>query len=297
MNPNLACPCEGDPGRGVPYFAGVEVGPDLILAGIFNAELRLLGKTKHSTKRERGTQTVIERIGRCLHYAADECDLSLEQVAGIGVAVPGWVDLATGVVQSAPALGWTDAVPLQTELERLISTAPIRVANVHNLGALAIRALELDSEPRDLAAIFVAPEITLALLHDGAWLDLQNLEAVSGLLEAPARQVFRTLPSLRSSPFRSRDLRRAIQKGDLAALQQWAEMVDATAELASLLEERFRPEQIVLGGAIVEEMNADLILQVQRRLRPTAGGRTRTPLLASALGKIAGIAGAAAWAA
>ena len=59
---------------------------------------------------------------RCVRDAVDECDLSIEQVKGIGVGAPGAVDTATGRVIFAPNLEWKD-VPLKKLLEKQLGTA------------------------------------------------------------------------------------------------------------------------------------------------------------------------------
>src|SRR5258705_9966801 len=67
------------------HFVGVEVGPAIIRAGVFSESFRLVGKTKFSTKLERGPMSVIERVPRCIHYAAAERDLPLYRIQSVGV--------------------------------------------------------------------------------------------------------------------------------------------------------------------------------------------------------------------
>jgi len=64
------------------HFVGVELGPAIIRAGVFSESLKLIGKTKFSTKLERGPMSVIERVAKCIHYAADECDLPVAPAPG-----------------------------------------------------------------------------------------------------------------------------------------------------------------------------------------------------------------------
>ena len=75
-----------------PGFVGVDVGPLVIRAEVYSGTFDLLGKMKLSAKPERGLASTVERIERCVRYAADECDLSLETIDAIGVGLPGVVD-------------------------------------------------------------------------------------------------------------------------------------------------------------------------------------------------------------
>src|ERR1051325_8263206 len=97
------------------FLVGVDLGGTKILAGVFNSQLKCLGKVKTSTKADRGPEAVIERIARCVEDAIDECDLKPEQVRGIGIGAPGAVDPSGPKGIFAPNLpGWTD-IPLKKD--------------------------------------------------------------------------------------------------------------------------------------------------------------------------------------
>ncbi len=89
------------------HFVGVDLGGTKILCGVFKNSLESLSTAKVSTKSSRGVDAVVERIARCVQDAVDEADLSLKQVAGVGIGAPGAVDFAAGTVIFAPNLeGW-----------------------------------------------------------------------------------------------------------------------------------------------------------------------------------------------
>src|SRR5215510_7714406 len=100
------------------YVVGVDLGGTKILSGVFSHSMENIGTAKLSTKSQRGVDTVIERIARCVQDAVDEADLTLKQVAGIGIGAPGAVDFDAGSVIFAPNLeGWKD-VSLKKDLEK-----------------------------------------------------------------------------------------------------------------------------------------------------------------------------------
>ena len=136
----------GEPNNKAEYLIGVDVGGTKILAGVFNNKLEMLGLAKISTKSHRGVDPVIERIARCVRDAVDEADLSLKQVAGIGIGAPGAVDGEAGNIIFAPNLQWTD-VPLKKELEKLLEV-PVFVENDCNIATLGVYHVELKAKPR-----------------------------------------------------------------------------------------------------------------------------------------------------
>src|SRR5690349_6604212 len=99
------------------HLVGVDLGGTKILAGVFTNSLKCVGRSKMSTKAERGPEAVIERIARCVQDAVDEFDLDLKQVKGVGIGSPGSVDTEGGKVMFSGNLGWKD-VSLKKELEK-----------------------------------------------------------------------------------------------------------------------------------------------------------------------------------
>src|SRR5712692_11579909 len=84
-----------EPSTKAEYVVGIDLGGTKILAGLFNGSLECIGTAKVSTKAQRGMETVISRIERCVRDAVDEADLGLKQVAGVGIGAPGAVDFET----------------------------------------------------------------------------------------------------------------------------------------------------------------------------------------------------------
>ena len=72
-----------EPSTKAEYLVGVDLGGTKILAGLFDGSLECIGTAKVSTKSQRGVESVVERIDRCVRDAVDEADLTMKQVAGV----------------------------------------------------------------------------------------------------------------------------------------------------------------------------------------------------------------------
>ena len=57
------------------YLIGVDLGGTKILAGVFNPQLKCLGRSNMSTKSERGPDPVLNRIARCVQDVVDVLEL------------------------------------------------------------------------------------------------------------------------------------------------------------------------------------------------------------------------------
>jgi glucokinase len=311
------------------YVVGVDLGGTKILTGVFTHSLESLSTAKVSTKSQRGVESVVERIARCVQDAVDEADLTLKQVAGIGIGAPGAVDFAAGTVIFAPNLeGWKD-VPLKKALEKELGV-PVFVENDCNISALGVYVAELKSKPRHMVGVFVGTGIGGGLIvngelfsgfgHTAGEIGHMVLEVNGpkcgcgnkGCLEALAsrtaifqqikagikdgqKTVLTDLLGNDLDDLRSGDLRKAIRRGDKFVdriVDGAAEYIGiATANLVNIL----NPEVVVLGGGVIEaladEMMGVIVETAQDYAMP--GAMKGVEILASKLGDNAGITGAA----
>ena len=148
------------------YVVGVDLGGTKILAGIFNNSLESIGVAKISTKSQRGVESVVSRIERCVRDAVDEADLTMKQIAGVGVGAPGAVDFEAGTVIFAPNMdGWKD-VSLKKDLEKQLGL-PVFVENDGNIAVLGVHVAELKAKPKNVVGIFVGTGIGGGLIING----------------------------------------------------------------------------------------------------------------------------------
>jgi glucokinase len=115
-------------------IVGVDVGGTAIKMALLSTEGEILRKLEEPTPVAEGEDKVIEKIARMITDILNHANVSNEQVAGVGLGVPGPVDTATGVVLQAVNLHWT-STPLKQKLERLTGLL-VKVENDANCAAL-----------------------------------------------------------------------------------------------------------------------------------------------------------------
>ena len=311
------------------YVVGVDLGGTKILAGVFDSSLECIGTAKLSTKSQRGVEPVIERIDRCVQDAVDEADLTMKQVAGVGIGAPGAVDFETGTVIFAPNLeGWKD-VPLKKDLEKHLGV-PVFVENDANIAVLGVHVAELKSKPRNVVGIFVGTGIGGGLIlngelysgfnhtageighmvidvngpkcgcgNKGCFEALASRTAIFQRIKAGVKDGEKTLLTEMLGDgledMRSGDLRKAIRRGDKFAakvVEQVAEYIGiCVANLVNIL----GPDVVVLGGGVMEaladEMTNIIIKTAKAHAMP--GTIKGVEIISSKLGDNAGITGAA----
>ncbi len=310
------------------HVIGVDFGGTKILAGVFDKEMKCLNRAKISTKSERGSSAVMDRIARCITDAIDECDLSPKQIRGIGIGAPGAVDPEEGRVIFAPNLQWEN-VPLKKEIEKRIG-APTFLENDCNICTLGVFETELKAKPKTMMGIFLGTGIGGGLIIDGNLFHGFNRTAGEighmvldvdgpkcgcgnkGCFEALASRtaIFKRIQSAVKDgqktiltdmlgdglkDLRSGDLRKAIRKGDKLVERIIEEAAEYTGIAVGNLINVFNPEIVVLGGGVIDaledEMMAIIVETAQEYAMP--GTMKGIEIVASKVGDDAGILGGA----
>jgi glucokinase len=311
------------------YLVGVDLGGTKILAGVFNTQLKCLGKVKTSTKALRGPDAVVDRITRCVMDAVDECDLKMDQVRGIGIGAPGAVDASSGKVIFAPNLpDWND-VPLKKQLEKELKT-PVFLENDGNISTLGVHHVELDGKPKNMIGVFIGTGIGAGLILEGKLYSGFNKTAGEvghmvlevggpkcgcgnrGCFEALAgrQAIFKKIQNAVKdgqkttltetlgadlTDMRSGDLRKALRRGDKLVervVEEAAEYIGiGIANLVNLLS----PEVVVLGGGVIDALEDEMMAIIVETAHDYAlsGTDKGLEIIASKLGDDAGIHGGA----
>jgi glucokinase len=302
-----------------------------MLGGVFNADLRLLGKRRRKTKGAEGAKAGLARIIETIRDAMNEGRVEGEKLAGIGVGCPGQIDLDKGSVIEAANLGWKNfhiGQALEEEFK-----CPVVVLNDVDAGVYGEYRFGAGKGARCVVGVFPGTGIGGGCVYEGKVLRGKSVSCFEvghiqinptgipcgcgriGCLEteasrlaiatAAAAAAYRgEAPHLFAmvgtdvSMIRSGVLAEAIAAGDVVIeriVKRAAALIGrAVGDIVNLL----APEVVVLGGGLVEAMPELYVESVDRAARE----RAAPPFVkifkvaAAKLGDDAVIRGAAAWA-
>ncbi len=108
-------------------YIGVDLGGTGIKAGVVTEKGEILSKGSTPTLIERPYQEIIKDIADLCMRVAKEAGVSMEDIASIGVGVPGYCDPKSGVIPFCTNLGWHE-VPFVEEMHKHIDK-PVHVDN------------------------------------------------------------------------------------------------------------------------------------------------------------------------
>ncbi len=100
-----------------PYFVGLDVGGTSIKAGVVDDAGVPLSSVDLTTEAWRGQEFGLARMAEAARLAVREAGLQFSQIAAIGAATPGTMDLPAGIILDPPNLKPWQNVPVRKYLE------------------------------------------------------------------------------------------------------------------------------------------------------------------------------------
>jgi glucokinase len=145
-------------------YVGVDLGATKILAAVFDSKLRPLATGKAKTPREAKASVVVAALAEAVRGVVEKAGSGL-QLGGVGVAVPGPLDRAKGIVRYTPNMGFKD-YPLGSELAGLFG-APAFLDNDVQAGVFGeLRAGALRGK-RNAVGVFIGTGIGGGIVING----------------------------------------------------------------------------------------------------------------------------------
>ena len=117
-----------------PYAFGVDIGGTTVKIGFFSSNGKFVEHWEIPTRKEDNGSMILPDIASAIAKKIDEYNVTLDDIEGVGVGVPGPV-LGDGVVSMCVNLGW-GRVDVREELTSLLGGVPVEVGNDANVAAL-----------------------------------------------------------------------------------------------------------------------------------------------------------------
>ena len=125
---------EISPGEAQPYFVGVDVGGTNIKIGLVDSNGHTLAYESMPTEQERGAEDACDRMARVVHALLEQAGVNKDDVARAGIATPGPMDIAAGMILRPGNLpGWSD-FPIRERFSKHLAL-PVAFANDANAAA------------------------------------------------------------------------------------------------------------------------------------------------------------------
>jgi glucokinase len=101
-----------------PYFVGLDVGGSSMKAGVVDDAGRPLSSESLDTEAERGQEFGLERMSESVSKAVHAAGMEIADLAAIGVATPGTMDIPAGLILDPPNLKPWKNVPVRAHIHQ-----------------------------------------------------------------------------------------------------------------------------------------------------------------------------------
>jgi glucokinase len=146
-------------------YVGFDLGGTKMLAVVFDGKFNILGQARKKTKGAEGADAGMDRIVATIEEALTEAKVDRDELGGIGMGIPGPLDLDEGVLLESPNLGWHD-LPLQAGLEKKFK-CHVALANDVDAGTFGEYKFGAGRKGRCVLGVFPGTGIGGACIYEG----------------------------------------------------------------------------------------------------------------------------------
>lgn len=309
------------------YYLGVDVGGMTIKAGMVDENGNILCKDACETKPERENALVIKDMYLLCERVAEKCNLSLSDVEGIGIGIPGTVNSGKGVVTYSGNLNFKKVNVLKQFSS--YCDRPVYLGNDANCAALGETNFGSGKGKKNSILVTLGTGIGTGFILDGKIFEGNRGEGAEGghiciriggekctcgergCWEAYAsataliRQTEKNIEKYPDSVMKKladgfgevngRVAFEGYKTGDKAAIKTVKQYVKYVSTGIVTLVNIFRPDVIMIGGGVSNAGDYFVSLVEKEVKRHAFGGKNNVvpPVKRAVLGNDAGIIGAA----
>jgi glucokinase len=148
------------------YAIGVDLGGTNLRIAAVDSQGKTLEKITTGTSVARGRDLVIDDMCRAIQQLTAKFRSDANHLTGIGIGVPGIIEMETGTLRESPNLpGWQD-YPVQNEIERRLGTRVI-LENDANAAALGEKWLGAAAKADDMCMITLGTGVGGGIVFQG----------------------------------------------------------------------------------------------------------------------------------
>jgi glucokinase len=141
---------------------GVDVGGTRLRAARYDLELKVLERIEQPTQADLGSEAVLERLYQIVRDVLPEPP---DTATGIGVALPGPVDMGKGILIAPPNLPLEDS-PIASLVEQAVG-GPVFIGNDADLAGLAEHQMGAGRGTKNMIYITVSTGVGGGIIADG----------------------------------------------------------------------------------------------------------------------------------
>jgi glucokinase len=286
-------------------FVGIDFGGTKIKFGLIQESGAILGETLTlPTNSDRRGDEIVGTMIEGIEQIAQDSELAIERINGIGIGSPGPLDLKKGIILEAPNLPTLHYFPLKQTLENYFNI-PVAINNDGNCFVLG----EACFGSAQSASIVCGATLGTGF-GCGIVIDRKIFEGATGtaaeVWRSPyadrnfeeygsARAVVRVYQQITDRELDAKEIFALAQENDQEAVAAWSEFGVHLGTILAIITNVVDPDVIVIGGSVSNAWQffySSLIENLHANINQAP--REHLQVMRAALGENAGLLGAAA---
>jgi glucokinase len=158
------------------YVMGFDLGGTKMMAVVYDEAWKGCGRSRRKTKGFSGAVAGLARIRDTIDRALEEAGIERDELAGIGIGVPGPLDPERGILLDLPNLGWQN-VPIKAELEKIFKCQVV-ASNDVDAGTYAEYRFGAGQGKRCVLGVFPGTGIGGGCVYDGVLIRGKGISAM-----------------------------------------------------------------------------------------------------------------------
>ena len=311
------------------YYIGIDLGGTNIAVGLVSEDGKILRKAETPTLAKRPYADIVRDMAACIAKLLDEAKLTTQDIAAIGIGIPGIAEQKTGRVIFCTNLGWRN-IPLRDELKSYYDL-PIFIDNDATVAGWAEYQAGVSRNTSSSVFLTLGTGVGAGIVHNGkiyhgangmagevghmviqrdglpcpcgrrgCWEQYASATALKRLtaeaLAAHPDSILAQVVAENEGRVSGQSAFIAARRGDPVGQQVCDEYVDYLACGVVNVVNIFQPDTLAIGGGVSNEAEEQLLLPVRQRVARESipcGRNRRTRIVKAELGNRAGLIGAA----
>jgi len=146
------------------YSIGLDLGGTNLRAAAITREGKLLRKVSGRTNLGEGREVVVDDMASAIHELIGE--FGREDLKGVGVGVPGFIEMKAGVIRDSPNLPCFVNFPMRDEVAKKLGV-PVALENDANAAAMGEKWMGAGRDVGDLVLLTLGTGVGGGIIVDG----------------------------------------------------------------------------------------------------------------------------------
>ncbi|MEI2356359.1 ROK family protein [Mesobacillus zeae] len=257
---------------------GIDIGGTKIAAGIISDTGGLLERAEvKSDPSDR--ENMFARVAEAVEQVLEKSDLSMDDMEGIGVGVPGKVDQEKGIAVFQNNLPWQQ-FPITASLEERFGTKLITIDNDVYMAAFAEWKAAQVKNDETFVYVTVSTGISCSVIHKGSFFRGAGFAGELGLIPVLSHGANERLEKVASGPGIQELAQKSLKLGAISTKKVFASYLKGKQEFGPVIDEVANtlaqglyaissildPHKLVFGGSVIVN-NPFLLELVKEKLK------------------------------